>query len=190
EKCMFRTRLPSRRAARTEGVRLTLPARSSRMDPVRNDPDVSCTVRRAADSGTRAPRAPGQPAPYPPMAPILDSRAAPPDELLRDALEANGQRFTEQRAAVYRFLSGTTSHPTADEVFTAVRSQIADISLATVYKALETLVSCGLAAKLSFGDGSARYDSRTDDHIHARCLCCGAVLDVLSSNVSGPLPQV
>lgn len=124
------------------------------------------------------------------MAPILDSRAASPDDMLRDALEASGQRFTEQRAAVYRFLCGTTSHPTADEVFTAVRGQISDISLATVYKALETLVSCGLAAKLSFGDGSARYDSRTDDHIHARCLCCGAVLDVLSSNVSGPLPQV
>src|SRR5690349_17050674 len=66
------------------------------------------------------------------------------DALLREALEANGQRFTDQRAAVYRFLLGTTAHPTADEVFTAVRADIADISLATVYKALETLVSCNL----------------------------------------------
>src|SRR5688500_15930797 len=78
------------------------------------------------------------------------------ERALRDALEANGQRFTEQRAAVYRFLRGNTEHPTADEVFTAVRAEIADISLATVYKALETLVSCGLAAKLSYVDGSDR----------------------------------
>ena len=99
------------------------------------------------------------------------------DALLRDALEANGQRFTEQRAAVYRFLRATTDHPTADEVFTAVRGEITDISLATVYKALETLVTCGLAVKLT-GDDSARYDARTDDHYHSRCLRCGRVRDV------------
>lgn len=100
------------------------------------------------------------------------------DTLLREALEANGQRFTDQRAAVYRFLLGTTDHPTADEVFTAVRADIADISLATVYKALETLVTCNLAIKLSYGDDSARYDARTDDHYHSRCVGCGQVRDV------------
>lgn len=112
------------------------------------------------------------------------------DVALRGALEANGQRMTEQRAAVYRFLRSTTEHPTADEVFTAVRGQIADISLATVYKALETLVSCGLATKLSFGDGSARYDARTDEHFHSRCLACGAVRDVHSRSVAGVLPTI
>lgn len=107
------------------------------------------------------------------------------DVLLRDALEANGQRFTDQRAAVYRFLLGTTDHPTADEVFTAVRADIADISLATVYKALETLVSCNLAVKLSYGDDSARYDARTDDHCHSRCVRCGQVRDV-----HGRMPEI
>jgi Fe2+ or Zn2+ uptake regulation protein len=112
------------------------------------------------------------------------------DTALREALEASGQRFTEQRAAVYRFLSATVDHPTADEVYTAVRQEIADISLATVYKALETLVGCGLAAKLTYGDGSARYDFRTDDHFHLRCLSCGAVSDVRVEEVSGSLPEI
>lgn len=106
---------------------------------------------------------------------------ASPEELeqvLRDALEANGQRYTEQRAAVYRCLRDTSSHPTADDVFTSVRVDIPDISLATVYKSLEALVGCGLARKLTYGDGSARYDGRTDPHHHARCLACGRVLDV------------
>lgn len=98
--------------------------------------------------------------------------------LLREALEASGQRFTEQRAAVYRHLRATESHPTADDVFTAVRGALPDISLATVYKSLETLVGCGLATKLTYGDGSARYDGRTDPHHHARCLACGCVIDV------------
>lgn len=101
-----------------------------------------------------------------------------PDEVLRKALEANDQRFTEQRAAVYRFLSSTDKHPTADEVFLSVRSDVPVISLATVYKSLETLVGCGLAKKLAYGDGSARYDGRTDQHHHARCLACSRIFDV------------
>jgi len=124
------------------------------------------------------------------MGTLVNRQTEPLDATLRDALESNGQRFTEQRAAVYRFLYGTKDHPTADEVFTAVRGSLADISLATVYKALETLVSCNLATKLTYGDGSARYDARTDDHVHARCLTCGAVRDVHRSSISGLLPEI
>jgi Fur family peroxide stress response transcriptional regulator len=101
--------------------------------------------------------------------------------LLRDALTASGHRFTSQRAEVFRALSDMASHPTADEIFTSVRVTISDISLATVYKALETLVSCGLARKLFCGTGPARYDHRTDAHHHARCVSCGTVLDVEGS---------
>ena len=97
---------------------------------------------------------------------------------LRKALEETGHRFTEQRAAVYRFLSGTTSHPNADDVFQMVRVEVPGISLATVYKSLETLVNCGLATKLTYSDGSARYDARVDPHHHAKCVSCGRVLDV------------
>jgi Fe2+ or Zn2+ uptake regulation protein len=100
------------------------------------------------------------------------------DTVLRQALEASGQRFTEQRAAVYRFLMSTDMHPTADEVFLAVRQDVSVISLATVYKSLETLVGCGLAQKLTYGDGSARYDGRTDPHHHAHCLACSRIFDV------------
>ena len=100
------------------------------------------------------------------------------DSTLRAALEAKGHRFTEQRAAVYRFLAHTNDHPTADEVFLNVRSDVPGISLATVYKSLETLVGCGLATRLSYSDGSARYDGRTDPHHHTRCLSCGSVSDI------------
>ena len=106
------------------------------------------------------------------------------DIVLRRALEASGQRFTEQRAAVFRFLAATDSHPTADEVFLAVRSEVPAVSLATVYKSLETLVGCGLATKLTYGDGSARYDGRMDPHHHARCLQCSRIFDV-----AGRLPE-
>ena len=100
------------------------------------------------------------------------------DLRLRKALAGSGHRFTEQRAAVYRFLADTDVHPTADEVYLAVRQDLTRISLATVYKSLETLVGCGLVVKLTYGDNSARYDGRTDPHHHARCLNCGRVVDI------------
>ena len=101
------------------------------------------------------------------------------DARLREALEASGQRFTEQRAAVFRYLVSTDVHPTADEVFLAVREELPAISLATVYKSLETLVGCGLAVKLTYADQSSRYDGRTDPHHHARCVACGRVMDLV-----------
>jgi Fe2+ or Zn2+ uptake regulation protein len=100
------------------------------------------------------------------------------DLKLRLALQAGGQRFTEQRATVYRYLAATDAHPTADEVYLAVRRSLPGISLATVYKSLETLVGCGLAVKLSYADDSARYDGRTDPHHHARCVVCDSVVDI------------
>src|SRR5690606_23376670 len=114
----------------------------------------------------------------------------PADEVLREALEANGQRFTDQRAAVYRYLTATDKHPTADEVFLGVRGVVPDISLATVYKSLETLVGCGLAAKLAYGDGSARYDGRTDPHPHARCVACSRMFDLPGELESAELSQL
>jgi Fe2+ or Zn2+ uptake regulation protein len=115
---------------------------------------------------------------FAPLGKIMPTLSRTADETLRDALEAKGQRFTEQRAAVYRFRASTDKHPTADEVFLAVRGRLPVISLATVYKSLETLVGCGLAVKLAFGDGSARYDGRTDPHHHARCLLCSRMFDL------------
>ena len=98
--------------------------------------------------------------------------------VLAQKLSDSGLRATPQREVVFNTLLNKRDHPTADEVYARVRHDMPTISLATVYKSLETLVGCGLAAKLTYGDGSARYDGRTDPHPHARCLVCDAVLDV------------
>jgi len=107
------------------------------------------------------------------------AHAAPDEERsLRRALESSGWRFTRQRAAVYHYLQSVHTHPTAEEVYNEVRHGIPNISLATVYKSLEALVACELAAKLCFGDGPARYDCRSDHHYHLRCLQTGQIRDL------------
>jgi Fur family peroxide stress response transcriptional regulator len=93
-------------------------------------------------------------------------------------LERVGQRSTRQREAVYTYLSSVDHHPTAEDVYLAVKRRLPRVSLATVYNALELFVRAGLASKLTYGDAAARYDVRTDVHSHARCLGCGRVADV------------
>src|SRR5262245_32280471 len=97
---------------------------------------------------------------------------------LRRMLVTSGSSFTRQRAAVFDYLSQVNHHPTADEVFMAVKRDVPKISLATVYKNLEALVACGAASKLTYGDSAARYEIRTDHHYHSRCLKCGRITDI------------
>ena len=108
----------------------------------------------------------------------LPSRA---DDALRHALELAGCRWTRQRAAVYAYLDSVVDHPTTEEIFKAVQRRLPGISLATVYNALDALVKARLATRLTYGDGSSRYDCRAEDHYHLRDVETGEVRDLPAS---------
>jgi Fe2+ or Zn2+ uptake regulation protein len=105
-------------------------------------------------------------------------RARAENEALRRSLEQAGWRYTRQRRAVYDHLCAATSHPTAEQLYTSVRADIPNISLATVYKALEALVDAGVANRLANGTGPARYDGRSEAHYHFRCEQTGEIFDL------------
>jgi Fur family peroxide stress response transcriptional regulator len=96
----------------------------------------------------------------------------------RRALEEAGWRYTRQRAAVLAYLRTACGHPTAEQVFAAVRQRLPNISLATVYKALEALVDARLANRIAGDHGPTRYDGRSEPHYHLRCQHSGEVLDL------------
>jgi Fe2+ or Zn2+ uptake regulation protein len=97
---------------------------------------------------------------------------------VRSALRDAGCRYTSQRAAVLAYLDTVDNHPTADEVYWAVRDSLPRISLATVYNALEALVAARLATKLTHGDNAARYDCRGEDHYHLHDTISGEIRDL------------
>jgi Fur family transcriptional regulator, peroxide stress response regulator len=97
---------------------------------------------------------------------------------LRCALEKAGWRYTRQRAEVFAHLRSVDSHPTAEQVFACVRRRLPNISLATVYKALDALVDAGLAARLADDDGPVRYDGKAHPHYHLRCERTGQLCDL------------
>ena len=51
-----------------------------------------------------------------------------------------GRRMTRQRQAIMEMLAKTDEHPTAEMVYEAVRKQLPEISLGTVYRNLQLLV--------------------------------------------------
>ncbi|MEJ7616615.1 MAG: transcriptional repressor [Pyrinomonadaceae bacterium] len=121
---------------------------------------------------------------------MSSSKQTKRQEELRQKLNTKGAQLTTQRAAVYNYLSTVKHHPTAEEVFLAVKPKLPRISLATVYKNLEALVQCGAVSKLTYGDASARYDIRTDHHYHTRCFTCGKIWDLNAQQGSALLAQI
>jgi len=87
-------------------------------------------------------------------------------------------RITRQRQLILDVLRHSRSHPTADEIYEAVRRRLPRISLGTVYRNLDFLAEHGLIKKLEIGDLPRRYDGNTGEHFHVQCLRCGRIADV------------
>lgn len=83
----------------------------------------------------------------------------------RATFHTYGLRCTRQREILYAALCATKAHPTAEDLFQAVRDEDPGLSLATVYNTLEAFTRCGLVRRLAT-DGAARYDADLTPHVH------------------------
>jgi Fe2+ or Zn2+ uptake regulation protein len=94
------------------------------------------------------------------------------------ALRAAGYRVTPQRLVVHRTLVELGRHVGAEELLGEVERRLPNVSLPTVYSALDALEDAGLVRRVSAGQGRALYDARPADHHHLVCRRCGAVEDL------------
>lgn len=91
--------------------------------------------------------------------------------MLKEKLNANSR-------AVLDVVREADNHPTALEIYEAVKVQRPKIGVASVYRILHSLAEQGYIKELGRSDESCRYDSHTSRHDHAVCTNCGALLDV------------
>jgi Fe2+ or Zn2+ uptake regulation protein len=95
-----------------------------------------------------------------------------------ESLRAVGRRVTKQRLAVLAAVD-QVPHSTADDVVTAVRAELADITVQSVYVVLSDLTMSGLLRRIETANSPARYETRVNDnHHHAVCTGCGKIEDV------------
>jgi len=119
---------------------------------------------------------------------------SPTDACYRDfenECRRRGIRVTPQRMAVYRALAGDTSHPTADVLYARLRPAMSWLSLATVYRTLDSLEKEGLVRRVSTTGAVARYDANLRPHQHLVCRICGTIIDFENARLSSiALPEL
>jgi len=106
-----------------------------------------------------------------------DTSTATPVSLTQ-TLADSGLRATPQREVVFNVLLQKRDHPTADEVFARVKSELPTISLATVYNCLETLVQCRVVRAVNFERGPTRYCPNLRPHAHFHDEQSGSTHDI------------
>ncbi|WP_069638239.1 Fur family transcriptional regulator [Campylobacter pinnipediorum] len=92
-------------------------------------------------------------------------------------LKRFGLKVTPQRLSVLKVLDKHT-HPTIDELYEEIKKENPSVSLATVYKNLNTLKDEGLVVEVNIINQKPRYDIYEYPHIHVVCDNCGYVQDV------------
>jgi Fur family peroxide stress response transcriptional regulator len=87
-------------------------------------------------------------------------------------------KLTPQRLAILSFLDGNTSHPSAEDIYLAVKKRFPTISFATVYNTLETLKNKGTVQEIKIDPDKKRYDPLNKRHHHIICIKCKDIVDV------------
>ena len=103
----------------------------------------------------------------------------------------HGLALTVQRRLIFAALAERRDHPTADQVYAAVRDRLPGVSRTTVYRVLETFVRAGVIAVACHPGAAARYDPLTHRHHHLVCLRCGKIVDLEDPRLDAlPMPRV
>jgi Fur family peroxide stress response transcriptional regulator len=97
---------------------------------------------------------------------------------LNQAITTCGLRSTRQRDHIFAVLLEKRDHPTVDEVYERAKSTMPQISLATVYNCLETLVNCGLVRQVNLEREPSRYCPNLAEHAHFHCTKTARVYDI------------
>lgn len=100
------------------------------------------------------------------------------------------RRNTPQRRVIHEELCRLDNHPTAAEIYNAVRVRLPRVSLGTVYRNLDVLHEDGLINRLDLAGNETRYDGTLKPHSHVRCTSCGRLADVYdpAANLSDSVP--
>ena len=105
----------------------------------------------------------------------MDHRHAHDQATATTLLQGAGLRLTPQRLAIAREVL-VQDHPTAAEVYEAVRDRFPTMGLATVYATLNVMVERGLLRPLAF-ESAVRFDANVTPHANLICTACGRITD-------------
>ena len=89
---------------------------------------------------------------------------------------------TRQKTLILNQVQNRNDHPTAEMIHSELLEIDPHISLATVYRNLNTFAMKGKIRKIEIPNAKDRYDYNHSHHDHAICLKCGNVVDIESKH--------
>ena len=95
----------------------------------------------------------------------------------KNILEDAELKVTQQRIAVLMALQNREDHPTAETIYSNIQVTNPGITLATVYKILDTLASSGIINRVMTQEGVKRYDPIVINHGHIYCNNTNEIID-------------
>ena len=103
---------------------------------------------------------------------------------LIDRCAEKGLRMTAPRKVIAQVLQDAQDHPDVEELHRRASAIDPGISLATVYRTVKLFEEIGIAEKVDFGDGRARYeDADRDHHDHLIDLTTGHVIEFVDPEI-------
>ena len=106
-----------------------------------------------------------------------------------EILQNYGIRPSLTRVMIYDYLREHRTHPTADEIYTALSPKAPTLSKTTVYNTMKLLSAEGIIKTITIEEQQARFDACTDTHGHFLCKDCGKVYDFDTSLPSMNIPS-
>ncbi|HNR88821.1 MAG TPA: transcriptional repressor [Spirochaetota bacterium] len=87
------------------------------------------------------------------------------------------RRKSRQRERIFEYIQASMDHPSAQQVYDALREEMPALSLGNVYRNIRILIEEGRIVARDFGDGIERFDAITGTHYHFVCERCKRVSD-------------
>lgn len=93
-------------------------------------------------------------------------------------LKEHDLKVTPQRLEILKFLDSHRTHPTAHEIYQALKKRNPSLSKTTVYNSIDILKKYDILHELTISGTEKRYDFRHEPHHHFLCKQCGAIIDI------------
>ena len=108
------------------------------------------------------------------------------------SLRPAGSKHSTKRDRVLSVFLRQEGHLSADDLCDLVHVEDPGIGRATVYRTLQWMVGAGIARKVNFGEGRARFEPayRHPRHFHLVCSECRRSSEFLSSDIEALLEEI
>lgn len=87
-------------------------------------------------------------------------------------------KYSRQREIILEMLNQNKVHPSAEQLYMMLKEKGENVSIATVYRNLNSLAETGEILKFKTFEKNERFDSTIKPHYHFQCEKCSKIYDL------------